>query len=40
VEAELPNGRERRHDAIDVGNLAIASEAHNLPLAYVHLGEG
>ena len=33
----LPNGWERCHRAVDIGDLTIATEYNDLPLANVHL---
>ena len=33
----LPNGWERCHRAVDTGDLSIATESNDLPLANVHL---
>ena len=34
----VPNGWERSHHAVDIGDLAIATKSNNLPLAKIHLG--
>jgi hypothetical protein len=35
-----PDGREGRHNAVDIGNLAVATKADDLSFADVHLLEG
>ena len=33
----VPNGWERSHHAVDIGDLAIATESNYLPLTNIHL---